>query len=265
MERLFRYIDNETSNANLLLNALRVNNLFILNILLQQDALKHTLKSYDVGYLLNYMIEHTQDNIMNLMISQPLLKNHIIDEFEKDDHEKLFTLIGKRKLNTLRRLLLFGISPTATDKNNRSIISAIISLKNTDFVELLIDYYDVDPNGVDENGNCIIFKALDHNLYDISSVLMNASRDLNVIRKNNETLLEYVVKKNLYMHTNFVLRKQPTYFYDDEQMFYRLCNISVCNGSSLIVYKLIVHFFASRIQRYWRKKQQQSKISIATS
>ncbi len=160
------------------------------------------------------------------------------------------------KIRVVRWLLLRGADANLHCTNGKSLLSILIEFEQTNLVELLFEHYNVSLNETDDKGVSIIFEILERKLYTLSNYMLNEGVNIDCRNAEGMSLLELVVSKNLFLHTNFVLGNGGgSVMYNDYKLFHKLIHIAIDNGSTLIANRLILNYYAAFIQKVWRRKR----------
>lgn len=165
----------------------------------------------------------------------------------------------RNKTCVVRWLLMHGADVNQCCTNGKSLLSILVECKQIALIQLLFEHYNVNVSENDESGSSIIFKVLENKLFNLSNYLLNEGIDTNSINSEGQSLLEVVVIKNLFLHTNFILRNGGgKSIYSDVKLFHKLVNIAIHNNSTLIANCLIINYFATYIQTKWRRFKSKS-------
>ena len=118
-------------------------------------------------------------------------------------------------------------------------------------------------NSKDRNDTALVIKAVENDCPSISSLFILGKCDLDCYSTEGKSLLELCIQKKWYLHVTYILGNNYKRLYDEEEYFHKMCHIAVEVNSSLIFDKLVKNFFATIIQRNWRRySQNATKIKI---
>lgn len=171
-----------------------------------------------------------------------------------------FLLISLKRsfVNVSRKLLLNGASSSCKDETGHSVLYYAIETGNCDFVQLLVDHYDINVNETVNDQN-IIFHAINNRNSKISSILIKEGTDIFCKNINDEYLIEVYIKQGWFLHVKHVFEKGFNKCYDDDLLFFGMCTSALNAKSSVMFHIIVQNYFATKIARWWRKRNEAKK------
>ena len=249
----------DDTEQNLIYNAMCNKNTYAIIYLLGFIQNKKQAQKNHLYNIMRLSIKISSYAISALLIEKLIALDSLdcsIDDIMLD----AFTYANNNKI--VRFLLLKGASPHLIDSNGHSVMHNLILSGNDELLELFIDHYDVNVNILDSNGINVIFKVIDDDNSKTSAILLVNGTDLYCKDLNGLYLIQRCVRKKWYLHVHYILCIGFTLLYDDEQLFHSVCHDAVSSNSNLIFDLLLSHYFACKIQRHWRRTNNNKKLCI---
>ena len=118
---------------------------------------------------------------------------------------------------------------------------------------MMLTKYECSVNSTNKEGTALVLKAVENDTPQISSLFIQRNCNLMVRTPYGKTLMEMCIEKTWYLHVTYILGNGCKELNDDEDYFHRMCHLSIMSNSTLIFDKLVKHYFASKLQRAWKR------------
>lgn len=195
--------------------------------------------------------ENASDKLAIIVVNE-MIKNNTIQNYID---QILEMIVFTRKVEVLKFLFQSNIIyPDFTFTGGTSLFEECVNLKSETIVNLLLNKYRLDINSKDQYGIPLVIKAVENDSPEISSLFILGKCSLDCYNSEGKSLLELCIRKKWYLHVNYILGNGYKYMYDDVNYFHDMCHLAIEVNSNLIFDKLVTNYFASVIQREWRRR-----------
>lgn len=246
----------DENNRTLLENAVITNNRFLVSYIVRNIKTLERARQIRLAHVVWVGITSSTEDIVMLLLDNLFhtkASEHPLEHYMEK-------CVKHRKLKVVRMLLMLGANPNHIDTDGRSLLYNVVSIGDEYLVDVLVDHYHVDVNCVDDQNLNIVFLAIENNMTKISSALIMSGTDVNCKDTDGTQLIEVCIRKNWYLHVNYLLKHSAFSFCDNKDLFHKFCHIAVGNNSTIIFNKLLVNYCAVKIQRHWRGTKKDKKI-----